>query len=121
MTSGDILLASLPQADGAKKFRPVLLLGATPPHGDFLVCGLTSHISSHIPNVDDVIGLVDSDFASTGLKSAWLVRTTYLALLPASQFKGRIGSISEERRIRILVALSAFIASLATRKDPPHG
>jgi mRNA interferase MazF len=115
MTSGDILLANLPQADGARKYRPVLLLGVTPPHGDFLVCGLTSHMSSQIPNLDEVIGPADSDFASTGLKSASLVRTTFLALLPASRFKGRIGSISEERRVRILAGLSAFIASLANQ------
>jgi mRNA interferase MazF len=42
MMSGDILLAHLPQADGIRKYRPVLLLGVTPPYGDFLVCGLTS-------------------------------------------------------------------------------
>lgn len=115
MTSGDILLAHLPQADGIRKYRPVLLLGSTPPHGDFLVCGLTSHMTSQVPHLDEIIGPADSDFELTGLKSPSLIRTTFLALLPASRFKGRIGTISEDRRLRVLRALSAFIASLAER------
>jgi hypothetical protein len=42
MTEGDIALASLPQADGHIKNRPVLLLRRLPPFDDFLVCGIST-------------------------------------------------------------------------------
>lgn len=93
MMSGDILLAHLPQADGIRKYRPVFLLGVTPPHGDFLVCGLTSSFESSLPNFDEPITDTDSDYASSGLKGPSLIRPLFLALLPASRFKGRIGAV----------------------------
>ena len=42
MKEGDVLLTELPQADGARKLRPVLFLRRMPPFQDFLVCGISS-------------------------------------------------------------------------------
>lgn len=42
MIEGDIVLASLPQADGLRKNRPVVLLHELPQYDDFLACGIST-------------------------------------------------------------------------------
>ncbi len=109
MKPGDILLTTLPQADGLAKDRPVLCLCCVPPFDDFLVCGISTQLTHAVDRLDDLIQASDSDFRSSGLKAASLARAAYLALLPQSRFKGRIGFIAETRRRRILHSLAAFL------------
>lgn len=113
MKPGDVLLVSLPQADGIMKDRPALCLCTVPPFQDFLVCGITTQLTNAIHNLDEIIAAEDRDFSMTGLKAASLVRTAYLALLPQSRFKGRIGFVSESRRKRLLHSLANFLTSSA--------
>ena len=109
MTEGDVLLASLLQADGAPKDRPVLMLCRMPPFEDFLVCGISTQLQQAVPEFDEIVLTADSDFATSGLKAASLIRLGYLAVLPRAEFKGRIGSISPSRLNRLRTRLSEFL------------
>jgi mRNA interferase MazF len=109
MRECDVLLASLPQGDGTIKDRPVLFLKRMPPFQDFLVCGVSSQIQQAVQGFDETIALPDPDFRTSGLKAASLIRLGFLAVLPRSDFKGRIGSVSMTRRNRLLVKLSEFL------------
>ncbi|MFM7291783.1 MAG: type II toxin-antitoxin system PemK/MazF family toxin [Planctomycetia bacterium] len=109
MKPGDVLLTTMPQADGTQKARPVLFLCQVPPFNDFLVCGITTRLDNAVAQLDEVVTPSDEDFETSGLKSASLIRTAYLALLPAPRFRGRIGSVAEVRHKRLLHALAAFL------------
>ncbi len=110
MKEGDIVLASLPQADAQFKIRPALFLRRMPPFGDLLVCGISSQLHQCVSGFDELIGFEDVDFSQTGLKAKSLFRLGYLAVLPESHFNGAIGSISPERHHRLLERLAAHIA-----------
>ena len=55
MREGDVLLASLPQADGGLKNRPALFLRELPPFSDVLLCGISTQIARAVPDFDEVI------------------------------------------------------------------
>jgi mRNA interferase MazF len=109
MKEGDILLISLPQADGTAKDRPVLFLCRVPPFDDFLVCGITTQLQQTAPELYEQITPAEPDYRTSGLKAVSLIRLGFLAVLPRSKFKGRIGSISRDRRLRLLTRLSGFL------------
>jgi len=109
MKEGDIVLAAVPQADGAIKDRPVLLLRRMPPFEDFLVCGISTQLQQSVPELDEQIVPSDPDYRTSGLKSPSLIRMGFLAVLPQARLKGRIGSVSSGRRIRLLNRLSDFL------------
>jgi mRNA interferase MazF len=108
MKEGDVLLAALRQADGAVKDRPVLCLRRMPPFDDLLVCGVSTQLQQ-AAELDELISPGDSDFRTSGLKAASLIRLGYLAVLPRNEFKGRIGSISSTRHSRLLARLADFL------------
>jgi len=109
MKECDVLLASLPQGAGTVKDRPVLFLKRMPPFQDFLVCGISTQLQQAVPELDETIVPNDADFRTSGLKATSLIRLGYLAVLPRSDFKGRIGSVSAARRNRLLLKLSDFL------------
>lgn len=109
MKSGDVALAALPQADGQIKNRPVLLLKAMPPHGDWLVCGISTQLQHYVAGFDEVIKQSDPDFTDSGIKSASLIRLGFLAVLPMHQLIGRIGAINDARIQRMLRNLSQHL------------
>ena len=111
MNEGDIALAPLPQADGQIKNRPVVLLRRLPPFGDFLVCGVSSQIHQRVADFDETIAPADRDFAASGLKAASLIRLGFLAVLPEPALLGKIGSLSSERRQRLLANLCRQLRS----------
>jgi len=49
MKEGDVVLTPLPQADGAMKNRPAIVLRVMPPFGDRLVCGVSSQLHQRAP------------------------------------------------------------------------
>ena len=109
MTEGDVVLTPLPQADGQVKNRPAVVLRTMPPHGDFLVCGVSTQLHYETQGFDDVIRPGDPDFAASGLKAASLIRLGFLAVLPVSSFLGSIGSISPKRHRRLVQRLSEYL------------
>ena len=109
MKEGDVLLASLRQADGRIKNRPVVVLRRLPPLGDLLVCGVSSQLQQAVAGFDEIIGPQDEDFASSGLKTASVIRLGFLASLPPGDFVGRIGAISRQRHRRLLINLCDYL------------
>lgn len=109
MKEGDVVLTPLPQADGIIKNRPAVALRQMPPFGDWLVCGISTQVHQQVAEFDEIINVSDSDFAGSGLKAASLIRLGFLAVIPATKLLGVIGSISEDRRVRLLRKLSEYL------------
>lgn len=79
MNQGDVVLTPVPQADGNIKTRPAIFLREMPPYRDVLVCGLSTQLHQKVEHFDEVIQRFDSDFASSGLNAASLIRLGFLA------------------------------------------
>ena len=109
MKEGDIVLTPVPQADGSTKIRPAILLREFPPYKDFLVCGVSTQLHQDVKGFDEIISTSDPDFASSGLKAESLIRLGFLAMLPRAKIAGSIGSISDERRDRLLTSLAYYL------------
>jgi len=109
MNQGDVLLTPVPQADGIVKNRPAIFLREMPPYQDVLVCGVSTQLHQEVKGFDEVVGLTDSDFKSTGLRTVSLIRLGFLAVLPRNAVVGSIGSISPERHKRLLKRLSEHL------------
>jgi mRNA interferase MazF len=106
MNEGDVVLAPLPQRNGAIKNRPVVVLRKMPPFGDVLVCGVSTQIHQATAGFDETIEPTHPDFSASGLKAASLIRLGFLAVLPQSHFSGAIGAVSAERHRRLPTRLS---------------
>jgi mRNA interferase MazF len=109
MKEGDILLTALKQSDGALKDRPVVFLRRMPPFQDFLVCGVSTQVQQAVAGLDQLITPADPDYRTSGLKAPSVIRLGFLAVLPKSEFKGRIGSISSARHKQLLTSLADFL------------
>jgi len=109
MTEGDVVLTPLPQADGRVKNRPAVVLRVMPPHGDLLVCGVSTQLHHETPGFDEVIRRDDPDFAASRVKATSLIRLGFLVVLPVNSFLGSIGSIAPERHSRLLQRLSEYL------------
>lgn len=81
MREGKIVLALLPQADGAQKLRPALVLKKMPTFNDYLLCGISTQLHQEISDFDEVI----PSNATTGLRETSLVRLSFLVSLPENQ------------------------------------
>ena len=111
MTEGDVALTPLPQADGRVKPRPAILLRRMPPFGDWLICGVSTQLHLEVTAFDDRIEPAHSDFSSSGLKAPSIIRLGFLAVLPADHFLGVLGSVSDERHLRLLHRLATFLSA----------
>lgn len=109
MKEGDVLLASIPQADGSTKNRPAILLRMMLPYQDFLVCGVSTQTQSEVPGFDDLVVSSDPDYGSSSLRADSLIRLGFLAVLPRSAVIGTIGTISNERHRKLLTRLSDYL------------
>lgn len=106
MKEGDVVLTSIPQADGRTKNRPAVVLREMPPYSDLLVCGVSTQLDQHVRGFDELIVSEDDDFAASGLLAASVIRLGFLAVLPRKRILGSIGSISSQRHKRRLKNLS---------------
>ena len=111
MNEGNVILVSLPQADGQRKPRPAIILRILPPFSDFLVCGVSSQLRQQVRGLDELILQQDPDFAESGLQMDSLIRAGFLAIYTAQQVIGSIGEISPERHRRLLKQLAEFLLS----------
>src|SRR4030067_2631264 len=100
MKESDVILASIPQADGGKKNRPAIILRELPAYGDCLVCGVSTQLQHCLKDFDEIISPQDPDFKSSGLLSKSLIRLGFLAVLPLASIVGTLGSSGEERPLR---------------------
>ncbi len=81
MKEGNIVLASMRQADGRMKQRPVLILKQMPKYNDLLVCGISSQLSQYIDGFDEVINEEDIDFKQSGLLKYSVIRIGFLSVM----------------------------------------
>ena len=111
MREGDVVLTPVPQADGAIKNRPAIILREMLPYKDYLVCGVSTQLHQQVKDFDEIISPSDVDFSSSGLKSESLIGLGFLAVLPRSSLAGSIGSISSERHKRLLKTLGDYLVN----------
>jgi mRNA interferase MazF len=109
MKEGDVILTPVPQADGAIKNRPAIILREMPPYRDLLVCGVSTQLNQQVKDFDELISPSDADFAASGLRSESLIRLGFLAVLPRSSIIGAMGSVSPRRHRRLLKRLSDYL------------
>ena len=122
MKEGDVILTPLPQANGAMKNRPALLLRELPPFGDYLACGLSTQLQQAVPEFDEVISKDDVDFARSGLLATSVIRLGFLAVLPSQKIVGVIGQVAPNRHARLLRTLSGHLtANLNESANQPSG
>lgn len=107
--SGDIVLAALPQTDGQVEPRPAVLLRQMPPFNDWLVCGVSTQLHQRVRDFDELITAAEADFVLSGLKAPSVIRLGFLATLSPRRILGVIGSISGERRQRLLRRLAEHL------------
>ena len=108
---GQITLFAFPQTDQViGKLRPALILRALPgPHGDWLICMISSQLHHEVPEFDEIIRDTDSDFSQTGLKYTSLIRLARLAVVSGNLLEGAIGTLSEKRLSRIYSRLADWV------------
>jgi mRNA interferase MazF len=108
---GQVVLFKFPQTDQISgKLRPALVVRETPgPHGDWLICMISSQLSQLIPGFDENIGEEDADFSQSGLKTASVIRISRLAVVNRRVLIGSIGKINSERLRSIKKKLSEWI------------
>jgi mRNA interferase MazF len=109
MKEGDVVLTPVPQANGIIKNRPAIVLREMPAYKDLLVCGVSTQLHKQVNGFDEVLLPSDSDFGSSGVKSASLIRLGFLAVLPQSRIAGSIGAISSDRPRRLLKTLGDYL------------
>jgi len=109
MNEGDVVLTSLPQADGRVRNRPAVALRELPPYGDLLVCGVSAQVHQLVSGFDELIIRSDADFSTSGLLADSVIRLGFLAVLPRKTILGGIGAISPQRHRRLLHRLSAYL------------
>jgi mRNA interferase MazF len=113
---GQVVLFAFPEAGQITgKFRPAVIIRALPnPHGDWLVCMISSQLRHEIPEMDEVVRDTDSDFPETGLRMTSLIRVARVAVVSRGELEGAIGQLSEERLRRIRRRLARWIDSEAS-------
>jgi mRNA interferase MazF len=111
MKEGDVILTPLPQANGAPKNRPALLLRELPPFGDYLACGISTQLHQAVPEFDEVISKADADFTRSGLLASSVIRLGFLAVLPNQRIVGVIGQVAPDRHQRLLRTLSRHLTA----------
>lgn len=111
MTEGDISLTVLPQADGQRKNRPVVVLRKMPPFDDWLVCGVSTQLHQAVAGFDDAVHVGDADYTASGLKASSLIRLGFLAVIPETQLLGAIGALAPQRHRRLLDRLSEHLSA----------
>jgi mRNA interferase MazF len=109
MKEGDVIIVPMPQADGMVKNRPAIVLRELPPFRDALVCGVSTQLRQAAKDFDEIISPSDADFDASGFHAESLIRLGFLAVVPQAKIAGSIGSISSERRKRLLPRLSRYL------------
>lgn len=114
---GQIVLFPFPQTDLEEgKLRPALLLCRLPgEYDDWLLCMISSQIAQCVPEFDEIVAEAESDFATSGLKVASVIRVGRLAVVKADRLLGAIGHIAPDRLQRIKARLCQWlVGSIST-------
>ncbi len=106
---GEVVLTTLPQADGQLKIRPGIALRIMPAFGDILICGISTQMHHQVVGFDEIVLTSDADFAASGLRLSSLIRLDFLTVQPLADIGGVIGAISVTRHERLLRQLSEYL------------
>jgi mRNA interferase MazF len=111
--SGQIILFKFPQTDHlVAKLRPALLIGRLPGQfGDWLICMVSSQLRHYVEGFDEIIHQDATDFSTSGLKAASVVRVGRLAVVDESTLVGSIREIAPDRLSRIKTGLANWLLS----------
>lgn len=111
MEAGQVIVTELPQADGARKTRPALLLKKMPGRGDWLICGISTQLHECIKGFDVVIDAKHPDFIDSKLSKPSVVRLGFLAVVPSRQIKGSIGAVGDTTYQLLMSNLTKYLVS----------
>lgn len=78
------------QAIGRTRNRPVVVLRAMPPHGDALVCGVSTRLRQAVVDFDEIVHAQDADFSMSDLKAPTLIRLGFLGVRQQPVSRGRL-------------------------------
>lgn len=111
---GQVAILRFPHTDlSSGKPRPVLLIAPVPGvHDDWLICMLSTQLQHVFEGFDELIDQSQSDFQSSGLKIASVVRIARLAVVSADLLVGTIGEVDPERLKRVQGKLANWIQGL---------
>jgi len=111
---GQVAILRFPHTDlSSGKPRPVLLIAPVPGvHDDWLICMLSTQLQHISEGFDELIDQSQSDFQSSGLKIASVVRIARLAVVSADLLVGTIGEVGPERLKRVQGKLANWIQGL---------
>lgn len=88
---GKICLAELPQVDGKRKKRPILVLSKLPGRSHWLVCGISGKTYDFVSGFDENIHKETSFFNQTGLKTSSSIKLGYVSYLEEGKIEGVLG------------------------------
>lgn len=92
------MLIRLPQAGGALKLRPALVLAILPgPYQNVLICGVSTQLRNVVPGWDEIIDASEPGFSTTGLRRTSAIRLSYLYAAEQTDLAGAIGAIDPAR------------------------
>ncbi len=103
---GKICLAELPQVDGRKKKRPVLVLSKLPSRDHWFVCGISGKTYDMIDGFDEIIHSETGFFDHTGLKSSSCIKLGFVSYMEEGRIEGVLGELPKsiyESLIRRLI------------------
>jgi mRNA interferase MazF len=111
IAEGQVVLFRFPQTnqDEGKLRLALLLRRLSGGHNDWLICMISSQIHQAIPDFDETISELDSDFQQSGLKLSSAIRISRLAIIDERILLGRLGEIDPRRLYRIRRKLAAWI------------
>ncbi len=111
MRAGTLSLLRFPHTDlRSGKLRPVLLVARVPgTYPDWLVAMVSAQIELATPQFDEVIGIGDGDFESSGLKKPSVIRVGRLAVVEQGLLLGELGTISDERLRRVRSRIAQWV------------
>ena len=109
--AGQVVLLPFPQIDQRTgKLRPALVLQRCPRvYNDWLICMISSQLDQQVSGIDELVTPSDEDFSATGLKRASIIRLTRLAVVNKEMLLGALGSIADNRLVRLKQTLANWI------------
>lgn len=111
---GDIVLATVSQADDGVKLRPALVICQLPgPYGDWLVCGISSQLHQRVEGWDEILDPGLEDDSQTGLHRPSIVRLNFLSVVPGDTVVGAIGRVKPARLASVVGRLVALLTRSA--------
>ncbi|TGL20561.1 hypothetical protein EHQ47_13535 [Leptospira bourretii] len=93
---GKICLAELPQVDGRKKKRPILILSKLPSRDHWFVCGVSRKTYDLVFGFDEIISSEMEFFDRTGLKTSSSIKLGFVSYLEEARIEGIMGELPKE-------------------------